>query len=340
MSRVEEAVVPTESAGAGAWGRSTSRALAAVSENLVWLLLLLLMVVGFFVRGFWGVANLTNILWAAAPTGLMVLGLFFVMLTGGLDLSLESTFAAAPTIAAMLMLTWAPALVPPPVAIVVTCLLGLAFGLFNGVFSVRLGVNPFLVTLATLIVLRGIVIYLIPEGVYYLPDAYTFLGRARVGPIPVAIVVLLAIYAFGYLLIERHRFGKNVYAVGNNERAAYIAGIDVARTKMAAFAFAGLFAAVGGLLEVGRLQSLTADMGEGDILMVFAAAVLGGTSLSGGKGRIVGILGAVLVLEVVDNLMNLRGVEPSIREIVFGLILLGGIYVASLQGRFAARAVR
>jgi ribose/xylose/arabinose/galactoside ABC-type transport system permease subunit len=148
-------------------------------------------------------------------------------------------------------------------------------------------------------------------------------------------VVLLLIYGLGYLLIERHFFGKNVYAIGNNERAAYVAGIDVARTKIIAFALAGLFAAIGGLLEVGRLQSLTADMGEGDILMVFAAAVLGGTSLSGGKGRIIGILGAVLVLEVVDNLMNLRGVEPSIREIVFGLILLGGIYVASLQGRFS-----
>ncbi len=336
MSGIEEVVAPGTVAARGARWHATT-ALAAASEHLVWVLLILLMGGGLFVRGFWGVANLTNVLWAAAPTGLMVLGLFFVMLTGGLDLSLESTFAAAPTIAAMLMLTWAPALVPPPVAIVVTCLLGFAFGLFNGVFSVRLGVNPFLVTLATLIVLRGVVIYLIPEGVYYLPEAYTFLGRARVGPLPVAIVVLLVIYGFGYLLIERHFFGKNVYAIGNNERAAYVAGINVARTKIIAFALAGLFAAVGGLLEVGRLQSLTADMGEGDILMVFAAAVLGGTSLSGGKGRILGILGAVLVLEVVDNLMNLRGVEPSIREIVFGLILLGGIYVASLQGRFSIR---
>lgn len=334
MSGVEEVVAPGTPAARGARGHATT-ALAAASEHLVWVLLVLLMGVGFFVRGFWGVANLTNVLWAAAPTGLMVLGLFFVMLTGGLDLSLESTFAAAPTIAAMLMLTWAPTLVPPLVAIVVTCLLGFAFGLLNGVFSVRLGVNPFLVTLATLIVLRGVVIYLIPEGVYYLPEAYTFLGRARVGPVPVAIVVLLVMYGLSYLLIERHFFGKNVYAIGNNERAAYVAGIDVARTKIIAFALAGFFAAIGGLLEVGRLQSLTADMGEGDILMVFAAAVLGGTSLTGGKGRIVGILGAVLVLEVVDNLMNLRGVEPSIREIVFGLILLGGIYVASLQGRFS-----
>ncbi len=310
----------------------------AFADNLVWLLLIALMIVGVFIRGFWSAANLTNILWAAAPTGLMVLGLFFVMLTGGLDLSLESTFAAAPTIAAMFMITWAPLLVSPPVAIVLTCLLGLGFGLFNGLFSVRLGVNPFLVTLATLIILRGIVIFLIPEGVYYLPDTYTFLGRAKIGGIPVAILVMLIVYALSYVAIERHRFGKSIYAIGNNERAAFIAGIDVGQAKILAFALAGLFAAIGGLLEVGRLQSLTADMGEGDILMVFAAAVLGGTSLSGGKGKIIGILGAVLVLETVDNLMNLRGVQPSIREIIFGLILLGGIYVASLQGKFTGIA--
>ena len=198
----------------------------------------------------------------------------------------------------------------------------------------RLKVNPFLVTLAMLLFLRGIVIYLIPEGVYYLPEAYTFLGKFKIADeIPVSIIVLLIIYTLGYVLINRTSFGKNIYAIGNNEQAAYVAGINVSRTKILTFAAAGLFAAIGGMLEAGRLIAVVADMGEGQIMMVFAGVILGGTSLSGGQGRITGILGAVLLLAVLENLMNLFGVMPSVRQMVFGAILLGAIWLASLQER-------
>ncbi len=264
----------------------------------------------------------------------MVLGMFFVMLVGGLDLSLESTFAFAPTIAIVLMQTWLPNVVTPPVAVVVTLILGLLAGLVNGLISVRLKVNPFLVTLGTLMVMRGIVIYLIPEGVYYLPQDFTFLGRVKLfDQIPLAIFVLLVLYFIGYLIVEHHSLGKSIYAIGNNEEAAYVAGINVSRVKILTFVLAGLFAAFGGLLEIGRLQSVVADLGEGDVLMVFAAAILGGTSLAGGEGRVTGIFAAVLVLAIIENLMNLLGVEPSIRQVVFGVIFLAAIYVASLQGR-------
>ena len=312
--------------------------LLIVERHLIWALLAVLIAIGLSVPGFLSVRNVINVLWSAAPLGCMVLGMFFILLTGELDLSLESTFAVAPTVAIVLMLDWLSGGLWAGLTIPIALALGLLIGFFNGTFAVRLGVSAFLVTLATLLTLRGIVIFLIPEGVYYLPPEIVFLGGSRVFDlIPVAVIVWLALYAFAWVLINRHRLGKSIYALGNNAEAAYIAGIDIARSKVAVFTLAGMFAAIGGLLEVGRLSSVTADMGQGDILMVFAGAILGGTSLTGGVGRVGGIFAAVLVIAIIENLMNLYGVAPSIRQIVFGLILLGAIYLASLQGRLRLR---
>lgn len=305
-----------------------------LERHLIWVLLALLVAIGLLVPGFLSSRNIVNVMWAAAPLGCMVLGMFFVMLTGGLDLSLESTFALAPTLAIVILLEWIPDTIWPGFGVVIVLLVGMLAGLVNGLFSVRLRVNAFLVTLATLLVMRGIVIYLIPEGVYYLPDELVFWGAAKAfGFLPVAIIVWLALYALAFVVINYHRLGKDIFALGNNQEAAYIAGVRVDRTRIACFVIAGMLAAIGGLLEVGRLQSAVADLGEGDILMVFAGTILGGTALTGGVGRVGGILAAVLVIAIIENLMNLFGVEPSIRQIVFGLILMGAIYLASLQGR-------
>ncbi len=230
-----------------------------------------------------------------------------------------------------------PALVPPLVAVVITVLMGAAVGFFNGVASVLMRVNAFLITLATLLILRGILVYLIPEGIYNLPEGYTFLGGERVAGIPVAIFVLVAVYALAYVVMNRHSFGKALQAVGSNRRAAHIAGIHVNRTLIYAFVLAGTCAAIGGLLEIGRTQSVSANTGSGSILLVFAAVILGGTALTGGRGRVTSVAGAVLVLGVIDNLLNLSGIDPSIRQVVYGVILLAGIYIASLQDRLRER---
>ena len=242
------------------------------------------MLVGVTIPGFASAQNLLNVMWAAAPLGCMVLGLFLVLLIKEVDLSLESTFAFSPTVAIVAMQQWLPAIVTPIVAVIATPLIGLCVGAAAGTFAVKLRVNAFLVTLATLLLMRGAVVYLIPEGVYYLPTEYTYLGEQRWFGIPIAIFVWLLLYFVAYIIMERHRIGKEIYAIGNNEEAAFLAGVKVQRTKIFCFAIAGFAAAVGGLLEVGRLQSAVADLGEGSILMVFAGTILGGTSLSGGVG--------------------------------------------------------
>jgi ribose/xylose/arabinose/galactoside ABC-type transport system permease subunit len=138
-------------------------------------------------------------------------------------------------------------------------------------------------------------------------------------------------------LVNRHKFGKDIYALGSNPNAAYIAGINIPRTKTLVFVLAGFLSALGGLIEVGRLQSVTSSMGQGEILMVFAGTILGGTSLNGGVGRVGGIFAEVVLIAMIQNLMNLVGVEPSIRQVVFGAILLGAIYLASLQDQIHRR---
>lgn len=309
-----------------------------MQEHLIWVILAVTILVGTLVPGFLKPLNLLNVLWAASPLGCMVLGMLFVMLVGGIDLSLESTFGFASVIAVVLMMSSIPGrfafgLIPAPVALVVALGIGALVGLVNGLISVKLRVVPFLVTLAMLLVLRGAVIYLVPEGVYYLPDAFTVFGRLKFDDVPISIGVLLILYVVGYIILNHTSLGKNIYAIGNNEDAAFVAGINVERVKIFMYVLAGFFAAFGGLIDAGRIQAVHADMGKDEIMMVLAATVLGGTSMTGGAGSITGIFAALMVISIIENIMNLIGVDPSIREVIFGLILMLAIVLASLQGR-------
>lgn len=310
-----------------------------VENHLIWPLLGLLIIVGAFVPGFLTQRNLINVAWGSTPLACMTLGMFLVMVTGAMDLSIESTFAVAPTIGLLVVMSWLPG-AHWLLAVAVMFGVGIVIGLINGLISVKLGVNAFLVTLATMLSLRGVVVWLIPEGVYSLPKGFTYWGGSKIpdGGIPVAIIIVLALVVLLSVVMSSTPFGKSVYAIGNNEPAAFVAGIKVQRVKIWTFVLAGLFAAIGGWLQVGRLDSVTATMGDGDIMMVFAAATLGGTSLQGGRGNVTGILGAALMITGIDNIMNLLGVEPSIRRIVFGLILLFAICLASIQERLSSRS--
>jgi ribose/xylose/arabinose/galactoside ABC-type transport system permease subunit len=158
---------------------------------------------------------------------------------------------------------------------------------------VKLRVNPFLTTLAMLLTLRGAVIYLIPEGVYGLPTTFTFLGSYKIaGIFPVAIIILFLVYIVGFIITDHTSFGKNLFAIGNNQQAAFVAGINVSRVRIMTFMLAGLFAALGGVIEVGRLKSIAADPGQSSIMLVFAATILAYRP-SGGEGKVSGIFGGV-----------------------------------------------
>ena len=312
-------------------GRAIVR--AVFSDHLIWPIVVVMLIGGIFVNGFLSSGNLLNLLGGAAPLGCMVIGLYFVMMTGRLDLSLESTFALAPAIAVLFMTRWIPGL-DPALALMIAVVVGALVGLLNGVLSIYFKVNPFLVTLATLLALRGVVVFLIPEGVYNLPPVFSAPGAFRIGGVfPLAIVILLVLFALAYAVMRHTTFGRSVTAIGNNEAATRVSGINVSAVTVGAFVIAGVCAAIGGVLQAGRLYSVDASMGEGSILIVFAAVTLGGTSLTGGRGKVTGLLGALFVIGGITNLMNLIGVVASLQDVVFGVVLLIAILLASIQDR-------
>lgn len=304
-------------------------------SHAIWVICILLFLLGIIlVPGFLRVNNFINILWGNVSFGFMVLGIFFVFVTGGMDLSIESTFAIAPIIGALAMQRWLPGIVSPPVAIIIILLVGCVVGLINASLHVLLGINPFLVTLGMLIILRGLCAFLIPEGLYYLPEGFIALGNSRVLNFPVAVVVFIIAVFVVYVIVKKTEFGRNLYAVGSSEKAAFLFGIKVGKVKTIAFVLAGFFAALGGLTAAGRMQAVIPDMGDGDIITVFAACFLGGMSMNGGKGELVDLIGSILALSMITNLLNLIGVNPFLVKVIYGMILLLAIIFANAQQQF------
>lgn len=307
-----------------------------MTEHLIWPIVVVMILFGSWVPGFLSSTNLFNVLWGAASLGCMTLGLYFVLMTGRLDLSLESTLVFAPTIAVLFMLTWNPG-IHPYLGILIALIVGAIVGVVSGVLSNYLNVNPFLITLGMLLTLRGLVVYLIPEGVYSLPSEFTALGGTRINGVPIASIVLVLLVVLAYFVMKYTYFGRAITAIGNNEAAARVAGLNVNLLVTSVFALAGVLAAIGGIIEVGRLNSVDASMGEGRILVVFAAATLGGTALTGGRGKVTGVFGAVIVISGITNLMNLIGVPTALQQVMFGAILLFAILLSSVQDTLRKR---
>ncbi len=299
----------------------------AFTDYVVWVLLAILICCGYLIEPRFIVpSNILNIISFTTPLAMMVFGLSLLLMIGRIDLSLESTYALAPIFANLLVMKWCPGL-PDYLAVPICLMVGAAIGLFNGFLSVKLGVSDFLVGLAMLILLRGIVKFLIPEGLYSLPDSFMYLGGERLidGEFPVTIIVLVIVFLFFYLLTKKRPFGRQLLATGSNREAAFISGINTNRVQITAFVIAGALAAFAGMIASGRQYSCTNGMGEGYIMIVLAAAVLGGVVMTGGRGTILGALGGALVLQTLENILTLSDVNPFLQDAVFGFILLAAI---------------
>lgn len=223
--------------------------------------------------------------------------------------------------------------IPPALAIVVCLGTGALVGLVNGFLVVNRKLNAFVVTLAMLILLRGLDLGITNGATLYeFPAAFTYLGQARWFDIPVSIfvAVLVAVSVGGFL--RYHRLGRAVYAIGGNPDAARAAGVPVEKVLWATFIIGGLLAALAGLMLSGRIASTTADQGRNLIFTVFAAATIGGISLDGGRGRIVGAMTGVLLLGVISNILTLSQVPSFWIEAVFGAVILAALILAKWTG--------
>lgn len=268
------------------------------------------------------VNNLLNILQRSAITGVAALGMTFVVLTGGIDLSIGGQVVLVGVVGALMMVRGTNM----AVAIVSMMLLGIVIGMLNGFTISMLGLPPFIATLAMMNITRGLSL-LISQGktIFGLPEAYEVFGLGwRLGlPVPVWILGFLTLVA--YVVLRYTSFGRRVYAVGSNARAAWLSGIDVRKTLFSVYIVSGLLAAVTAIILSSRLLSAPGTMGTGLELDAVAAVVIGGTSLMGGEGNIIGTVIGALIIVVISNSLNLLSVSPFLQDVVKGLIILAAL---------------
>jgi len=291
--------------------------------------------------------NFTEIGEFSSALGITVVGESLVLLTGGMDLSLESTYGLAPMVAAWTILSrnsfGAGLMLSPYLALVVLLAVGAAVGMTNGLLIVKGRLNGFIVTLAMTILLYGLQDGIVSDqSLFNLPSAFTYLGAAYLfrssnsglGGIPVSLVFTVAVFIVVGLFLRYHRAGRAIYAVGGNREAALAAGIKVNRVRIGVYVAAGVLAAIGGLMEAGQTSSVSTLQGysEGIIFPVFAAAVIGGVSLRGGRGNMVGAATGVILLGIVTNILNISQVSNYWIFAVQGAVILAALVLARIIG--------
>lgn len=300
--------------------------------------LIVLIIIGAFVNdSFLTVGNLISVLGASAALALVVLGESLVLITGKFDLSVEATVGLAPALGAMLVIPVVSAgfgtELPTFVGILVVLLVGAVIGVVNAFLIIKLQLNAFIVTLAMQIVLRGMLVGATNgKTLFNLPDAFTDLSTTTFAGLPLSVWLAVVVFVIGGWMLRYHRIGRALYAIGGNREAAKAAGIRVDRISMAVFVVAGLLAALGGLVLTGYNGALSASQGTGMVFTVFAAAVIGGISLDGGRGTMVGALTGVLLIGVVQNLLTLAQVPATWNDAIYGGIILISLIISRVAG--------
>jgi len=302
--------------------------------------LVLLIVVGTVVSpAFFTVSNFAGIGQQSSALGVVVVGESLILLIGGMDLSLESTFGLAPMVAAWLIVPVAAygagTDLSPYLGILVLLVVGAAIGLINGLLIVKGRLNGFIVTLGMTIVLAGVQNGIVKaQSLFNLPPAFGYLGAASIGQLPVSLIVAVIIFILTGLFLRYHRAGRAIYAVGGNPAAARAAGIKVEQVKIGVYVVGSMLAAIGGLMEAGRVSAVTGQQGygEGIIFSVFAAAVIGGVSLKGGRGNMVGAASGVILLGIVSDILDLAQVSNYWIEAIDGAVILFALFLARVVG--------
>jgi ribose transport system permease protein len=276
---------------------------------------------------FLAASNLLNVLRQISVNALLAYGMTAVILCAGIDLSVGSVLAVSGALAAGLAVAGWPA----PAAMAAALLAGAAMGLVNGLFVAVFRIAPFIATLGGLTIFRGVaLVYTDGRPITGLPDAFDDLGNGVAAGIPVPVWVMLAFLGLTWFLLRLTSLGRAVYAVGGNEEAARLSGLPVVRTKLLVYGYAGLASALGGLVLTGRLNSAQPTAGTGFELDAIAAVVVGGTSLSGGRGTVLGTFLGAAIIGVLNNGMNLLDVSAFYQQIVKGGVILAALLIDRL----------
>jgi len=285
------------------------------------------LILSFISPQFLTVSNWTIIITQASINALLAFGVTFVIITGGIDLSLGSMVAVTGVTAAMLA---HPDTFPVVLPIFAGLLAGLLMGVFNGFIITKSKIAPFIVTLGTMTIGRGLALILSKgRPISNLSDSFNFIGGGDVFGIPFPIIVLAIIFTICSITLKKTLLGRYIYAVGGNEQAARASGINVNQVKMAVYSISGLLAGLAGVLLTSRITTGQPNAGAGFELDAIAAAVIGGTSTSGGTGTITGTLVGVLLIGVINNGLDLLNVSSYYQQVVMGAIIIGAVVLDS-----------
>lgn len=276
--------------------------------------------------------NIANIIRAVSENGIIAIGMTLVILIGGIDLSVGAILGLVATGVADLMVRKSVGL---PLAVLTGIGIGALYGLFNGAVSTKLRIQAFIVTLASMSIARGLarswsggagipISYGVGEGLA--PQAFSILGE-RIYGIPVPAICFIVIGIIFAILLMKSRFGRYVYAIGGNETAARLSGIPVDKIKIIVFMLCGVLASVAGMIHAAQLSQGAPNDGIGYELNAVAAVCIGGTSLAGGKGTILGTIVGALILGVLDNMLGLKGIDSNTQLVVKGFIIIIAVFM-------------
>ncbi|MCL6613241.1 MAG: ABC transporter permease [Firmicutes bacterium] len=303
---------------------------------------LLLFISGLVSPAFFNFFNLMNLLRQTSFIGLIAIGMTFVVLTGGIDLSVGANYAFSAMLLAYLFhfgmykgyVESLTPFLPSPFIFAIALLAGAAIGAMNGFLVAGFRLAPFIVTMGTMVIFRGLA-YNLAGGrtIFGIGQDLAFLGTGMIGRIPVPAVIWAAVAFLSWMALTFTRFGRRIYAVGGDEEAARLSGIKVNRYKFMVYVISGVLAALAGVMMVARADQAEPRMGELFELDAIAAVVIGGSSLFGGVGTIPGTIIGCLILAIITNLLNLLGVHPYPQQIIKGGIILGGILLQNFVQR-------
>ena len=306
--------------------------------GIIVVLLLLVIFFSLMTDSFFTTRNLFNILRQVSIIGIVSVGMTFVLLTGGIDLSVGSLIAVTGVTASTLMVThqanaW--------FAMLVGILLVTALGFLTGLIVQKFELPPMIVTLGMMIVARGLA-FLVTGGlpVFGLPSDYVMIGQGYLWVIPIPVIFMLVFFAIGKFILEQTCVGRHFYAMGGNIEAARLTGIRVARLKIASFAISGFLCGVAGIVLMFRINSGQPTAGGGLELDVITATVLGGVSLSGGEGRIAGVLVGCLIIGVLSNGLTIMNVGEYYRMVITGCVLVLAVILDKLGQRYSAKRAK
>ena len=313
-------------------------------RNAVWIVLLFTTIAFVVVEPrLLSVRIFINVLEHSSILGILVIGMIFCLLAGRFDLSSESTLGFTALVGAWMVSTnaffgsgWQ---LPPALVIVLMLGMGAGVGCLNSFFIIKLRVNAFIVTLAMLLALRGFTyVFTNANTMYDLPPSFVALGGYSIGGLlPVSVILFLGLFVLSQFVLSYTAFGRDLYAIGGNREAAFAAGIRVDRRTLTAFVLSGMLGALAAWVLAGRLQAVTINLGQGMVFEVFAAAVIGGVSLAGGKGTMMGPLGGVLLLGVITTGLSVMPISSFWVDAVRGVLILAAVVLWRVSEIFEER---